>query len=81
MKNLPLILAATLGLTVSAGAMSAQTELVADGNGTYSYDELVAAYPDLTEETFLTVDSNADGAIDDAELAAARAAGIMSAEG
>jgi len=81
MKPMTLILATTLGLGATAGAMTAQTEGDADGNGTYSYDELVVAFPDLTEETFLTMDTDADGAIDDTELAAARAAVLVPAEG
>ena len=81
MKTLSLILATTLGLTATAGAMSAQTELDADGNGTYSYNELIAAFPTLTEETFLTIDTNADGAVDDNELTLARDAGLFPGDG
>jgi hypothetical protein len=49
----------------------------ADGNGTYSLEELVVTYPTLTQEVFVTVDANADGAVSAEELAAAVAAGTV----
>ncbi len=60
-----------------AGAAVAQEVVDADGNGTYSMEELAAAYPDLTEEIFVTVDANADGEVDADELAVAQAAGTL----
>lgn len=63
-----------LGLT---GAAVAQEVVDADGNGTYSMEELMAAYPDLTEDIFVTVDANADGEVDADELAVAQAAGTL----
>jgi hypothetical protein len=50
-----------------------------DGNGTWSLEELQVAYPDLTAEVFTTIDANADGAVDQAELAAALADGALPA--
>jgi hypothetical protein len=50
-----------------------------DGNGTYSMEELKAAYPDLTEEVFIQIDTSGDGEVDDAELEAARDAGLLNA--
>lgn len=49
----------------------------ADANGTYSMEELVAAYPELTEEAFKAIDTNADGAVDADELKAATDAGAL----
>ena len=50
-----------------------------DGDGVYSMDEMKAAYPDLTDEVFSEVDANEDGVIDAEELAAAEAAGLLTA--
>ncbi|SDO70663.1 EF hand [Lutimaribacter pacificus] len=50
-----------------------------DGNGTYSFEEISAAHPDVTEEAFAQMDANADGEIDQEELAMAQDAGLLSA--
>ena len=61
-------------------ATAAQAEVEdTDGNGTYSMEELKAAYPDVTEDTFAIVDVNGDGAVDSDELAAAENAGLLKA--
>ena len=71
-KRWMIMFAALFGL----GAAAAMAEVMDDdGNGTFSMEELQAAYPDLTEE----IDSNADGAIDAVELAAAEASGLLTA--
>ncbi len=69
-----LIAAAVLGF---AGAAVAQEVTDTDGDGAYSMEELMAAYPSLTAETFAVVDANADGVVDADELAAAQAAGTL----
>jgi hypothetical protein len=73
-----------LAITVCVAGLAmapafAQEVADADGNGTYSMEELVAAYPDLTAEVFTTVDANADGAVDATELKAAQDAGTLKA--
>jgi hypothetical protein len=76
-----LTLAFTAG--VAALAMSpalAQDIADADGNGTYSLEELMVTYPALTAEVYATLDTNADGAIDATELAAAQEAGTLKVE-
>ena len=70
-----LILAALLGLGAPA-ATAAEVE-DADGDGVYSMEELMVAYPSLTEELFGTIDGNGDGAVDPEELAAAVDAGVL----
>lgn len=76
MKKFALALAA-----ISAfGVVEANAEVTvadADGNGTYSLEELVVSYPDMTQEVFVAVDANADGAVSAEELAAAVAAGTV----
>ncbi len=51
-----------------------------DSNGIWSLTEMQTAYPDLTEEVFLTLDANEDGGIDTAELTTAVAAGTLVAK-
>ena len=70
------LIAALLGATATAAF--AQVEDT-DGNGTYSIEEIQAAYPDVTEDTFAIVDVNGDGAVDADELAAAENAGLLKA--
>lgn len=68
------------GVLISFGAVQAQAQTVVsdtDGNGTYSIEELQAAYPDLNEATFASIDVNADGQVDADELQAAREAGTI----
>jgi hypothetical protein len=70
--------AAILALTGSAFAMSgAAAEIDADGDGILSVVEVQAIYPDVTAEQFSEMDLNADGALDDNEVQAAQAAGLM----
>lgn len=77
-------LAFTLGFGLASTGMAlAQgvAEMDADGSGALSLEELQVAYPNATEDTFMTIDANADGAVDDAELTAAREAGTLMADG
>lgn len=69
-----------LGALIAFGAATAQAQTVVsdtDGNGTYSFEELKAAYPDLNQATFSSVDVNGDGEVDADELQAAREAGAL----
>jgi hypothetical protein len=82
MKRISLLLATVVGLgAVAAYAQDAAAPTIedTDGNGTWSVDELRVAYPDLTDEGFVSIDANADGAVDQAELAAALADGLLPA--
>ncbi|KIC10764.1 calcium-binding protein [Leisingera sp. ANG-M1] len=82
MKKFALTAAALAVLAASPlAAMEAITEADADGNGTYSLEELQAAFPDLTAETFATIDANADGEADLAEVQAAAEAGLLATAG
>ena len=49
----------------------------ADGNGTWSMEELKATYPNLTEEAFAAMDTSADGQVDAAEYEAAMGANLL----
>lgn len=74
-KRLNWILAGLLGLGVSTAALAEVEDT--DGDGVYSMEELMVAYPSLTEELFTTIDGNGDGAVDEEELAAALDAGVL----
>ncbi|OYX44295.1 MAG: calcium-binding protein [Rhodobacterales bacterium 32-67-9] len=75
MKKFVLALGAVASLAATAHAQTVVTDT--DGNGTYSIEELTAAYPDMTAELFGTIDANADGAVDADELKAAQEAGTI----
>ncbi len=76
MKKPVLFLAAALA--VSAVQASAMTEVTdADGNGSFSMEEMVAGYPDLTEEQFAAVDADGSGDVSEEEMAAAVEAGVL----
>lgn len=76
-------------MTFAAAAAIAATPLLAgsladadtDASGTFSLEELQAAFPDLTAETFSAIDANADGEVDLAEAQAAVEAGVLPAAG
>ena len=48
-----------------------------DGDGMVSMEEFTAAWPDLTADDFTAADSNADGMLDEVEIAAAAEAGVL----
>ncbi len=74
-KAAPLALGVLLAATPALFAQDAGPD--ADGDGLVTMEEFTAAYPDLTEDTFLVADANADGALDADEMAAAAEAGIL----
>ncbi|GAA6207926.1 hypothetical protein NBRC116601_12190 [Cognatishimia sp. WU-CL00825] len=68
----------TLVFGVTASAALAEVMVVdADENGTYSFVEMTAAYPSLTEDLFGQIDADADGEISAEELQAATEADIL----
>lgn len=76
MKTPVLFLAAAMA--VSAVQTSAATMVEdADGNGTYSMEEMAVSYPDLTAEDFAEIDTDASGEIDTEELALAVESGRL----
>ena len=74
------IIALTLTTFGFVAAATAQTMVEdSDGDGMYSIDELRVAFPELTDETFVTIDTDADGMVSTDELAAAEEAGLVAA--
>ncbi len=69
---------ALMALGLSALAAQAQTAVSdTDGNGTYSVEELTAAYADMTHDLFAQIDADASGQVDADELQAARENGVI----
>jgi EF hand len=72
--------ALSLVLALYATTAAAQTVVTdTDGNGTYSIEELTAAYPDMTAELFASIDVDGSGQVDADELQAAREQGTIAA--
>ncbi|KRS15850.1 hypothetical protein [Roseovarius indicus] len=77
MKTRVLCLAAILA--VAAVQTHAETMVEdTDGNGAYSMDEMTAAYPELTEDDFVEIDTDASGDISTEELTLATESGLLS---
>lgn len=74
MKNTMIALMAAL--SVAGGAAYAEVADT-DGDGAYNMEEMMAAYPDLTEEVFGQIDTDANGTVSPEELAAAIEAGTI----
>ena len=68
-----------LGAATLAAPLWAATDIDANADGVLTIDEVQAAFPDITAETFSAMDVNADGALDSDEVVAAQAAGMMPA--
>lgn len=81
MKKLALTAAALTAFAASPLAAAGLADADTDASGTFSLEELQAAFPDLTAEAFTAMDANADGEIDQAEAQAAVEAGVLPAAG
>lgn len=71
------ILMTTAAMLALAAPTWAQSAMDADGDGNVTLEELQAMYPDATADTFTSIDTDADGALSDAEIQAAVDAGIL----
>lgn len=69
---------AASGVFLGAASMMAHAAIEdSDGDGLYSFEEVIAAYPTLTEEAFLELDGDGDGMLTPEEVTAAQAAGVL----
>lgn len=68
-------------LVVTAALAAEHAMLDTDGDGLVSYDELVAMYPEFTESDFEALDVDANGGLDEEEIAVAQEAGLIPVEG
>ena len=69
--------AALIFMVGTAVAQDAAIDVNADGM--YSFPELQAAMPDMTEEDFTALDVSGDGLLDADEITAATDAGVLPA--
>jgi len=76
-KRLFLTLPVLTVLALPALAQEADPMIDADGDGFYSFPELGAVFPDLTDEEFTAMDTTGDGLLDMSEVTAAQDAGLM----
>lgn len=67
MKNVILVAALASSVAFAAGAMTADIDT--DGDGMASLAELQVAHPDISEGLFLALDTDADGFVNDDEMA------------
>ena len=75
MKKFQIIFAA---LTLCATALVAQSaDIDINGDGMYSFPELMAVVPTLTEDDFAALDTSGDGLLDADEIAAGVEAGVL----
>ena len=72
-------LTAAIGAILLAAPVLAQADMDANADGLYSMEELMASFPDMSEDTFATADANGDGQLDAEELARAQANGLIPA--
>ena len=68
-----ILMALTLGAPVAA--QDANVDI--NGDGMYSFPELMAVQPEITEEQFESLDTSGDGLLDAEEIAAGVAAGVL----
>ena len=62
---------------MAAPAFAQDAAIDINGDGMYSFPELQAVVPDMTEEDFTTADTSGDGLLDAEEIAAATEAGLL----
>jgi hypothetical protein len=65
-------------LMITAGAAGAQSASVdVNGDGMYSFPEVQAAMPEMTQDAYVALDMNGDGLLDADEIAVAIDAGLL----
>ena len=68
-----------LAVVCAAPAFAQSADIDINGDGMYSYAEVKAFAPDLSQGTFNVVDTSGDGFLDAAEIRAAVSAGLLPA--
>ena len=76
LKTFAVVSATVMSLPAYAMGQNAQ-EADVNKDGVLSITEVQTAYPDVTEDQFLTLDLNGDGLLEDVEVKAAQEAGLM----
>ena len=70
-------IAVLTALAVPGFAQSADIDI--NGDGMYSYPEVQAVMPEMSEDDFSALDTSGDGLLDADEIAAATEAGLLPA--
>ena len=70
-------IAVLTALAVPSFAQDAEIDI--NGDGMYSYPELQAVMPEMTEDDFAVLDTSGAGLLDTDEIAVASEAGLLSA--
>lgn len=70
-------IAVLAALAVPGFAQDAEIDI--NGDGMYSYPELQAVMPEMTEDDFTVLDTSGDGLLDADEIAVATQAGLLPA--
>ena len=70
-------IAVLTALAVPSFAQDAEIDI--NGDGMYSYPELQAVMPEMTEDEFVVLDTSGDGLLDADEIAVATEAGLLPA--
>ena len=70
-------IAVLTALAVPSFAQDAEIDI--NGDGMYSYPELQAVMPEMTEDDFAVLDTSGDGLLDADEIAVATEAGLLPA--
>ncbi len=73
--NTAIVIAFVTALAAPAFAQDAAIDINADGM--YSYAELQAVMPEMSEDTFSILDVSGDGLLDATEIEAGTAAGLL----
>ena len=68
---------AMLAALFAAPTLAAISDYDTNGDNLVSFDEMIVAYPDLTEDLFAQIDTSTDGLVDEAELTAALEANLI----
>ncbi len=75
MKSITFSCVVALGLVMGQAAFAQPVD--ANGNGTFSIEEIATAYPGITVNAFNVLDTDESGELSTAELAAAYQKGIL----
>ena len=69
--------ATVVTLSISTPAMAQDAKIDLDGDGMYSYPELLEVLPELSQDDYIVMDVNGDGLLNADEIAAATEAGLL----
>ncbi|WP_394177218.1 hypothetical protein [Yoonia maritima] len=72
-----LLAPAAIVMTLAVPAFAQDAAIDINGDGMYSYPELTAVLPDLTEADFEAMDASGDGLLDADEIATGQEAGLL----